>query len=274
MKLSIKDLWREPLVHFLAAGALIFALDAALPRDQAEGNQIVVSLEQVEQLALLWERTWGRPPTDQELQGSVRDYIKNEVYYREALKLGLDVNDQVIRRRLRQKLEFFVVEESSGQAPSREVLEAWYEEHSQNYLVPAEYTFEQVYFAAIDEGRIGQALLQLGEGSDPKGIGDRISLPASMTSAPATAVSRTFGDTFAEQLSVTPTGEWSGPIRSGLGTHLVRLTAVTPARPLTFNEARPQVLRDWMADARVAAEEDAYARMRAQYDIRIEGTEE
>jgi len=274
MTFSIKDLWREPLVHFLAAGALIFALDALWSGSDGESNHIVVSVEKVEQLALLWERTWGRPPTDQELQGSVRDYIKDEVYYREALKLGLDVNDQVIRRRLRQKLEFFVVEDASNQQPSREVLETWYEQHPQTYVVPAAFTFEQVYLAAQDDERIAEVLAQLGAGANPENVGDRISLPASMTSSATAAVSRTFGDVFVEGLSASPRGEWSGPIKSGLGTHLVRLTAVTPERPLTFDEARPQVLRDWMANGRVAAEEDAFAFMRAQYDIRIEGMEE
>lgn len=265
------QLWREPLVHFLVAGAFIFALDACVGGDGAESDRIVVTVEQVEQLALLWERTWGRPPTDEELQGTVRDYIKDEVYYREALKLGLDVNDQVIRRRMRQKLEFFVVEDAAGQAPEMSVLEQWYAQEAGRYQAPATFTFDQVYFAAPDETRMEKALRDLDAGSDPGSMGDRISLPRSMEAATTASVAREFGSVFADKLPGLPRDQWSGPVASGLGIHLVKLRDMTPARQLAFDDVRLEVERDWRAEMRVKAEEEAYAIMQANYDIQIEG---
>ncbi|MGD1935911.1 MAG: peptidyl-prolyl cis-trans isomerase [Candidatus Phaeomarinobacter sp.] len=274
MTTSVGRLWREPLVHFLVAGALIFGFDAYVGNEDERGDSIIVSVEQVERLTLLWERTWGRPPTDEELQGTVRDYIKDEVYYREALKLGLDVNDQVIRRRMRQKLEFFVVEESEDQVPEPSALRKWHATHIDRYQAPTVYSFDHVYFASLDEVRIEQALRDLEAGLDSMSLGDRISLPPSMTNATSASVAREFGDVFVDELGGLSSGEWSGPVTSGLGVHLVRLNTRKASRALTFDEARPQVERDWRAEARVTAEEAAYEAMRANYDVQIEADSE
>lgn len=267
-------LWREPLVHFLLAGAFIFALYAWVGDDDQESGRIVVSLEQVEQLALVWQRTWSRPPTDEELQGLVRNYIKDEVYYREALKLGLDVNDQVIRRRLRQKLEFFVVESATQESPSQDTLKAWFVENAQSYEAPPTYSFEQVYFTELDQSRIEQAAGQLAAGASPAEVGDIISLPPAMDAAMPNAVTRVFGETFTESLASLPSSEWSGPVESGLGYHLVRLSKSTPARPVSFEEVKRQVERDWLGEERTKAEAEAYAAMSAIYQIEIEGQAE
>lgn len=267
-------LWREPLVHFLLAGAFIFALYAWVGDDDRESGRIVVSVEQVEQLALVWQRTWNRPPTDEELQGLVRNYIKDEVYYREALKLGLDVNDQVIRRRLRQKLEFFATESAVQELPSQEVLKAWFGENAQRYEAPPTYTFEQVYFAELDAGRMEEVAAKLEEGVLPSEVGDTIALPQQMDAATSNAVTRVFGEKFTDALASLPVNEWSGPVESGLGHHLVRLSASTPSRPVAFTEVRRQVERDWLGEERVKAEEAAYAAMSAQYEIEIEGQAE
>ncbi|MEP0069929.1 peptidylprolyl isomerase [Pyruvatibacter sp.] len=267
-------LWREPLVHFLLAGAFIFALYAWVGDDDQESGRIVVSLEQVEQLALVWQRTWNRPPTDEELQGLVRNYIKDEVYYREALKLGLDVNDQVIRRRLRQKLEFFAAESAVQELPSQEVLKEWFDENAQRYEAPPTYTFVQVYFAALDTSRMEEAETQLADGVFPSDLGDAIALPQEMDAATSNAVTRAFGEKFTDALASLPINEWSGPVVSGLGHHLVWLSASTPSRPVAFAEVRRQVERDWLGEERVKAEEAAYAAMSAQYEIEIEGQAE
>lgn len=267
-------LWREPLVHFLLAGAFIFALYAWVGDDDQESGRIVVSVEQVEQLALVWQRTWNRPPTDEELQGLVRNYIKDEVYYREALKLGLDVNDQVIRRRLRQKLEFFASESAAQELPSQEVLTAWFDQNAQRYEAPPTYTFIQVYFTALDAARMEEAAGQLASGVPVSELGDPIALPQQMDAATSNAVARVFGEKFTEALASLPANEWSGPVESGLGYHLVRLSASTPSRPVSFAEVRRQVERDWLGEERVKAEEAAYAAMSAQYEIEIEGQAE
>lgn len=269
-KANRRPLWREPLVHFIAAGALIFALDAWRGGADGSADRIVVPVAQVERLALVWERTWGRPPTDDELQGVVRDYIKDEIYAREAVKLGLDVDDTVIRRRLRQKMEFFVLAEAEARVPAHEELAAFHASHRERYVAPATYSFDQVYFLPGNAAAATAAKAALARGAGAGAPGDRIALPRGMSEAPVPEIARVFGADFAGALDGLPVGDWHGPIQSGRGLHLVRVTASTPARPLTLDQARAAVERDWRADMRTRAEAEAYDALRAGYEIVIE----
>lgn len=263
-------LLREPLVHFALASVLIFALFAALRGEESSNQHITITLAQVEQLALVWERTWGRPPTDEELQSAVRDRIKDEVYYREALRLGLDANDTVIRRRLRQKLEYFIVEQGTAPVPDDATLKAWLTERSDQYQEPARYTFRQIYFAEEDQDRINAALAALDAGDAPSTLGDQISLPADVADAPSHQIARTFGERFTQSLEPLPEGQWAGPVRSGFGWHLVRITQRTPEADAAFADVRQQVARDWQAQARAQSEEAGYQLLRDRYTIEIE----
>lgn len=267
-------LWRQPLVHFLVAGAAIFALNELRdPPEPAGSNRIVVTVAAVERMAGLWQKTWGRPPSEAELQALVRDYIKEEIYYREALRLGLDVNDTVIRRRLRQKMEFMTDTDAEALDPDKATLQAFYEQNADRYSKSPVFDFEQIYFSAENADRIAPAIKALRSGTGSQSLGDPISLPAAMTTADESAIARTFGSAFYAGLQSLELDAWSGPVTSGFGQHLVKISRKEPARRLTLDEALRAVENDWRAAQRIASLEAAFEELRAGYEIEIEAPE-
>ncbi len=267
-----RAIWREPLLHFLLAGAMIFAVNAWRgPDTSRQSDKIIVTVNQVARMAVLWEKTWGRTPTEAELQGLVRDRIKEEIYYREALKLGLDINDTVIRRRLRQKMEFLALTDLEMSAPDPAVLRDWFENNAERYVIGPSFWFEQIYFEGNDSARIETVLQSLQTGMAGDASGDPISLPAQMQSANEAEISRIFGQDFYNGLLDLPMDQWSGPVASGFGQHLVRITAMQAASVPGFEDRRAQVQRDWLAQARLRIEQEKYETLRDKYTIEIEG---
>jgi peptidyl-prolyl cis-trans isomerase C len=266
----------EPLVHFLIAGAAIFAFytwrgDTV----SASDRQITVSEAQVLRLANIWSQTWQRPPSANELDGLIRDYIKEEVYYREAIRLGLDTDDAIVRRRLRAKMEFLASSEAETMVASDAVLQAWLDAYPARYATDPLISFQSVYVstsgdeaAALSRARI--LLSQLQSGVAPQGLGDSISLPKNLTRATAEAIDRQFGEAFAAKLITLPRGVWSGPVTSGFGLHLVRIDAVGAAHAPNLAEVRQRVENDWRSATRLARENQAYQTLLDGYDIKIE----
>lgn len=263
--------WRQPLLHFLLAGAAIFLLGALRGDPEAVRNErIVVTAPQVERIAGLWQRTWGRPPSETELQALVRDHIKEEVYYREALKLGLDVNDTVIRRRLRQKMEFFATDAAGLAAPDEATLRGWFASNADRYRIGPQFDFQQVYLAAPDDAGTGRLLRALRDGSDPGSLGDTIDLPVEMAAAARIEITRVFGSAFFESLDSMPVGAWSGPVESGFGWHLVRVQRKTPAEVPRFDAVRRRIENDWHADQARQVLDESFEELLAQYDVDVE----
>ncbi len=268
---SGRSVWRQPLVHFLLAGAAIFALDALRGTPEpADSQRIVVTVAQVERMAGLWQKTWGRPPSESELQALVRDHIKEEIYYREALKLGLDVNDTVIRRRLRQKMEFLTTDDVNTSAPLDGDLQAFYEANAERYRRSPVFDFEQVYIAAASDNRAQQLLGELRNGANSEALGEAISLPRAMSRADEATIARTFGSAFYAALDAIEPGTWSGPVPSGFGRHLVRISNKEAARIPALQDVRGAVENDWRAERSTASREQAYAILRASYEVDIE----
>ena len=267
-----RQFYREPLLHFLILGAAIFGLNALRgPSVDPDSNRIVVTVGQVERMANLWMQSWKRAPSDVELQALVRDYVKEEIYYREALKLGLDTEDTVIRRRLRQKMEFLATAVTDFAEPDESTLEAYLRDNASRYEIGPRYDFEQVYFRENNPVVLEAARADLRGGqAKPGGLGDAISLPASMSGANAVDVSRVFGTVFYDALAGIDSGDWQGPVESGFGVHLVRVASVTPARMPTLGEARQAVENDWRAEQSEAAEKAAFEQILAGYEIEIE----
>jgi peptidyl-prolyl cis-trans isomerase C len=263
---------REPLVHFLIAGIAIFAFyvwrgDAV----DADDRQIIVGETQVQRLANIWSQTWQRSPSAQELDGLIRDYIKEEVYYREAIRLGLDEDDAIVRKRLRAKMEFLSSAEAETMVPSDAVLQAWLDRYPARYAADPLISFQSVYMnASKGETKAKAVLTQLQTGADPQKMGDPISLPRSLTGATREDIDRQFGETFAAKLIALPRGIWAGPVTSGFGLHLVRVDGVTVARVPKLAEVRQRVENDWRSATRIARENKAYQLLLDGYDIRIE----
>ncbi len=263
--------WRQPLLHFLLAAAAIFILDAVRGSPPEQGSRrIVVTVAQVERLAGLWQQTWGRAPSEVQLQSLVRDHIREEIYYREALNLGLDVNDTVIRRRLRQKMEFLSTSDADGTVPEPAQLQVYFERHAQRYQHGPRYDFEQIYFAPANQRQAERALALLAAGSAAQALGEPIGLPASMMGANESTIARTFGSVFFEQLDGLEAGVWAGPLTSGLGLHLVKITNREGSRTPALEEVLANVRNDWMAEQAANAREAAYQLLHAAYEIEIE----
>jgi peptidyl-prolyl cis-trans isomerase C len=262
----VRRLLREPLAHFLLIGAVIFAVDAL--RDQpadAAARAIVITERDIQRLTLAWERARQRPPTPAELDGMIRDAVKEEVYYREALRLGLDEGDPVVRRRMRQKMEAIAAAAADAAAPTDDDLRALLAAEPRRYAGEARLSFEQVY---VGDGDAEAMLATLRGGGTV--TGSPIGLPHTMTNAAASVVARTFGSLFAAELAERPVGEWTGPIESGFGRHIVRISARTADAPPRFADVRERLEADWRQRERRKREAAAYQALLDGYRIEIE----
>ena len=270
---------REPLLHFLLLGAGLFLLFRLVASDSGAPKEIVISEPRVEALAQGFARAWMRPPTAQELNGLVEDYIKEEIYYREAVTMGLDRDDVVIRRRLRQKLEFVSEDTAAALEPTDEQLQGYLQQHADKFLQPGRLSFQQLQFSVERRGEaarhdaekvLGQ--LQAGRGpADPAQAGDATLLPAGLDDASPQDIASAFGEDFAGQIDKAPVGQWSGPLQSSYGWHIVRVTARTPAVAPTLEQVRPIVLREWQFEQNQKQSGEFYQSLRKQYDVRVEG---
>ena len=278
MMSRLSHLVREPLVHFLLLGALLFGYFEFGGRDTGpDSKRIVVSSAQIEHLAAGFTRTWQRPPTVAELKGLVDDYVREEIAVREARAMGLDQDDTVIRRRLRQKLEFVTQDVIDAAPATVEELERWHREHIEDYTREAQVAFEQVF---IDRDRRGSAATHYAERlleqlrAEPEAaaseLGDPTMLPAAMPLSARSEIARNFGEEFAEELMAMEVGRWAGPVSSGFGLHLVRISDTAAAQPLDFAAVAPLVERDCLAARRKQQMDAFYERLLSDYRVLID----
>ena len=268
-------LLREPLLHFVLLGTAFFAAAAWLPGGGAGRQRIVVTSGQIEHLSENFRRAWLREPTREELDGLIRDYLREEVAYREALALGLDRDDTVIRRRLRQKMEF-ISEDGAEAEPTDEELAGYLEKNADRFRVEERVSFSHVYFnperrgAALDED-VARALEQLrGGDGNWRDAGDGTLLQKEVRKMAPSVIARSFGAEFATELARLSIGEWRGPIRSAYGVHVVIVRERIPSVVPPLEEVRDAVRRDWANDRRVAASQKLYARLLKRYDVTVE----
>jgi hypothetical protein len=264
-------LLREPVVHFLALGVLVWTLD--LFTENAVDPEIVVTERDVARIDALWQRQWRRAPTPEELRSLVDDHVREELFYREALRLGLDEDDTVIRRRLAQKVAFVSEDRAvPAQAPRAE-LEDFFAAHAERYRRPARISLRQVPFTNPDaEASAIAALDRLPELDEAElaAIGDASMLPRRIASWTRREVAAEFGRGFLDGLDTTAVGRWQGPIRSAFGFHAVRLDAFEPERAATLESASREVERDWLDARRREANEAFYAELLERYRVRID----
>jgi len=260
---------REPLVHFLVAGTLVFAWFAwrGEPVDPAS-RVIDVDREMQAQIALGYERMMNRAPTDAELDGLIDQYVREEVLYREALRLGFDRDDAVVRRRMAQKMEMSASASVETAQPSDADLRKWYEEHPERFATEVEYSFDQLWFET--EGEAQSTLARLRGSADWRQYGGVISLPASLERKSRRDVLANFGEQFVAGLDQLEQQEqWQGPVPSGLGWHLVRLHARIPGKVPPLDAIREEVLNDWRTATIAERKERAYQLLRDAYRVDI-----
>jgi hypothetical protein len=268
---KVRRLFGEPLVQFMAIGIVVFLL---FPQDRAGPVTEVVEIGQpvVDRLAAQFEATWTRPPTEAELAGLIESHVREEILYREALALGLDRDDPVIRQRLQLKMEYIAEAAAAAQEPAEAELAAWYADHAAEFTPPALLSFDQVMLA--DRGEAAAVRAALAAGADVATLGRATILPVRIEGEPAAAVDGLFGPGFFAAVAALPEGEWAGPVESAFGVHLVRLTGTTvPAAP-PLAEVREMVLSAWRAVRAGELRDEQYEQLRESYEIRLPGAAE
>jgi hypothetical protein len=277
----MKKWLKEPLVHFLVIGALIFVVFSVVNNEEStlDGNKIVVSAGDIQRLSNNWSKKWNRSPTAQELQGLVDSYIKEEVYYREALALGLDQDDTVLRRRLMQKMEFLSNDLADLSNPDETALNEYFLENKDKYELPARISFTHIYFSLDKHGNrifddAEKVLTGIRASSPPisraPDRGDSFMLQYDFTLETPFEVARLFGQGFAEQIFQTETDNWQGPIESGYGLHLLRINEKVDARMPELAAVIDKVRTDYMFEQRQRTNKAIYERFKERYEIVVE----
>jgi parvulin-like peptidyl-prolyl cis-trans isomerase-like protein len=275
----MKKILYEPLLHFLLLGAAIFvAYGLVSKRISDEPGKIVISQGQIASIVVGFTRTWQRPPTSEELEGLIRDRVREEVYCREALALGLDKDDIIICRRLRQKMEFVTDDVVARAQPTDEELNAYLQAHPDPFRVQRQCTFSQVYLnpekhgenLARDTAQLLAQLNQAGGKADVSALGDSFLLEHTFAAAPGSEIAKQFGEKFAAQLDELAPGQWQGPVESGYGVHLVFVSERTEGRLPALAEVRDAVCREWVNARRLEANEKLYKAMLKRYVVTIE----
>ena len=246
----------EPLVHFAIIGSLLFAGYQALGGDRGvESDRIVIDDSTVGVLLQQFSSNWRRMPTRQEMKAMLDTYVRDEALYRQGLAMGLDKDDLLIRNRVLQKLQVIAEESRQSDPPDDAELEKFMRAHASDYASPPVLTFTQVYFDPAQHGKdiekvTSDALAALRNGESPSRLGDPSLLPRVMTRQPSEMLAHDFGEEFPAGLAKHPIGEWFGPVRSGVGLHLIRISERIDGEAPKLADVRDTVLRDWEAERR------------------------
>jgi hypothetical protein len=274
----LKRLIREPLVHFLLLGGMLFLWWAWQGGAGGGSNRIAITRGVADQQITGFVRTWGRAPSDTELKALIDDHVKEQIAAREAVAMGLDRDDTIITRRLRQKLEFLLVDEAAAAPASDAELRAWLDRHPEVFRVEPQLAFRQVYIRPDRRGAAARVqahallakLRAAGPAADISRMGDATMLPADFAMAPQAEVERAFGRDFADDLMRLAPGQWSGPVESTYGLHLVLVQQRTSGAQAELDKVRPLVEREVQAERRTAAVQALYDRLLAKYVVTIE----
>lgn len=267
---------REPLIQFLLLGAALFALYSLVSEDGgSRRDRIVVDAGQVARLTQQFQRTWMRLPTQPEIDGLIEEHVKEEILYREALALGLDRDDLVVRRRLRQKMEFLNEDIIAHRQPTDAELQAFLDAHPDKFRAPARLSFTQVFVNPGKHGpdaskRATAILASLAKNGPADAAGDATLLPGEVDSVTVNEIEKMFGSDFAAALEKIAGDDWAGPIASSYGLHLVRITSREAGRALALADVRPVVEREWSVERRAEAAHAFYAALRKRYEVSVE----
>lgn len=274
LKKSLNQLLREPLVHFFAIGSLVFlfygrAEPVATP---LSSQTIIITDAQIAQLSATYEALWGRPPSEGERAVIIEEFLREEIYYREAIALGLDRDDTVIRRRLQQKMEFLGEAAVTALTPDEDTLRAHHATHAERFTIPARVTFQQL---TVEDATSSEGVLHaLAAGADPQAIGHTSLLPDAMQDAVQSVVDGAFGNGFFAQLEQLTAGEWQGPVFSTYGPHLVLVETFTTDLVVSFEAVHDFVLMDWRRDTVDALRDAHFEALRERYTVILPESEE
>jgi len=275
----LKRWLREPLLHFLLLGVVLFAAYAHMQRGRGgveSSKQISLSLDELRQMDMYFESQWHRQPTPAEFQAMVEDRVREEVLYREALAMGLDKDDTIVKRRMAQKMQFLAEDVAAAHEPSTAELKAWFEKNSSKFALPSRYSFRHLYFSPDKRGKNAQedaakTLARIaGQSEDSKlavSLADPFMFQNFYGDRAPDALAKEFGPQFVVALEKLKPGSWQGPIEAGYGWHLVYVDTVILGRIPAFEEMEPDVKTAWLAEQKRDAWQKAYQEMRAKYMV-------
>ena len=270
---------REPLLHFLLIGLVLFAVYSYINRGRVgieSSKQIVVSVDDLRVMETYFESQWHRPPTPQEFQAMVEDKIREEVLYREGLAMGLDKDDTIVKRRMAQKMQFLAEDVAAAHEPSTSELKAWFDKNEDRFALPSRYSFRHLYFSPDKRGKAAQqdaanALTRVSGQPENSALaastGDSFMFQDYYGDRTPSAIAKEFGPQFAVAIEKLKPGLWQGPIESGYGWHLVFVDTVIPGRIPAFEEIEPDVKIAWLGEQKATAWQKAYKEMRAKYSV-------
>jgi hypothetical protein len=266
---------REPLVQFLVLGALLFCgygiVRRGPPKD-SKPTRIGLTADDLRQLEVGFRAQWQRPPSPEEMNGLLENKIRQEVLYREALALGLDKEDTIVKRRMAQKMEFLAEDATGAHEPTTAELKAWFEKNTKLFTVPGRITFRHLYFSpdrrgarAHDDAALALTRLARKPADSPvaRGLGDPFMFHDYL------AVAKEFGPPFAKAVFALESGKWMGPVESGYGWHLVFVESLMAERVPAFEEVEADVKTAWLGAQKAEAWERAYKAMRAKYELAL-----
>lgn len=255
---------RQPLLWFLVVSACLFLADALIPEPR---DQILVSNAQRDRLALLWKTQTGENASAQELDSLVNNWIEEEVLFREALRLGLDQDDSIVRRRLVQKLGFIAEADTSAE-PEIGELESFYAENISEYTLPIRYSLRQLYFTDVDDAL--SQLAQSQQGIDISSTGESSMLNSSYAFRSALDIDATFGSGFSTKINSMSVNLWQGPVESSFGYHLIFITSIHETEAAPFASIVDRVLSDYQQVQKVSARQNYVNSLMSDYEIRID----
>jgi hypothetical protein len=278
--MRLKSILREPLLHFLVIGAALFLYFHFSGGGSAGpgSTRIVISSGQIAHLEAGFTRTWSRPPSEAELKALIDEWVREEVAVREAMAAGLDRDDTVMRRRLRQKLEFLVEDSADASPPTDEELKAWFAQHADQYRAEPRVAFRQVFIsrerrganAEADAAAILRRLTAAGPEARIDDVGDATMLPMDFELTPMRDIDRALGTGFARELDAIAPGQWGGPIRSGYGLHLVLVRERVEGGTPDFAVLRPVAMREVLTERRKRQLAAMYDRLLEKYKVVVE----
>ena len=280
----LKRWGREPLLHFLLIGLALFAGYRAL-NPEANGrdssDRIVLTEDDLRQLRTAW-LAQGRPsPTQEDIRNLIESKVREEIFYREALALGLDKGDTIVKRRLAQKMEFIAEDLTGIRDPTIEELKTWFEKNRERFTLASRVSFRHLYFSSDRRGeRVKEAAASARErlGGEPAGspvaamLADSFMFQNDYRDRTLDQISDVFGTTFAAALFRLTPGSWQGPIESGLGWHVVWVESITPGRAPAFEEIEPDIKSGWIENQRIESRHRTFDAMKARYEVVLPNT--
>ena len=266
-------LLREPIFYFLLIGGFIFLLDNLINVSEEGRDDIIITTEDRDRLIAQYTQNWGAPPSSETLEKLTQDFIDSEIYYKEALKLNLDHNDEIIKRRLRQKYEFVAEDLADVVDPNQDELQAFYKENIDRYVAPTRISFRHYYVNPDKHKDVDNQADQLYnrlsklDPDDIDNAGDNSHIPSIQSTVDKKSISRVFGAAFAKEIFDEPVLGWKGIVGSGYGLHVIYIDNIEKKKNQPFKEVREDVIVDWKTGNRAMFKEELIKSVRDQYKV-------